>query len=85
MTRKPISRRLVSVLLGIAAVLVVSLATLLVTGRILDKMGDAAGSAILDAVALGLGILWAIDVVCLILSLGLNASAEDDGPPQGPY
>ena len=64
--------------MSIALVLTVALAVLMVTGHVLGKMGDAMGQSVLDAVALAGGILWAINAICLVFSLGVNAIAEDD-------
>ena len=85
MGRKPISKRVMTVLVGTAAVLTISLAVALVTGHVLGKMGDSLGQNVLGAVALGVGIIWAVDVVCLVLALGVNASAETEDPPDEPY
>jgi hypothetical protein len=42
-------------------------------------MGDAVGGGALRWVALGCGIIWALDLILLVLALGVNAlSAEDD-------
>ena len=78
MSQKPFSRRSLGVLVGVAAVLLVTLAALLATAQILEKMGDSAGQSVFSAVALAVGVLWAIDVVCLVLALGVNAWAEND-------
>jgi hypothetical protein len=85
MSRKPISNRVVTALVGTAAVLTITLAVALVTGHVLGKMGDSLGQNVLDAVALGVGVVWAVDVVCLVLALGINAAAEAEDPPDEPY
>ncbi|MBN2216122.1 MAG: hypothetical protein JW719_01970 [Pirellulales bacterium] len=84
MSRKPVSHRVLSVLVGAALVLIVALTVALVTGHVLGKMGDALGQGVLDAVALGLGIVWGVDVVCLVLALGANTLAEDENSPDEP-
>jgi len=85
MSRKPVPRRVLPVLVGAALVLTIALAVLLVTGHVLGKMGDAAGREVFDAIALGVGVLWVVDVVCLVLALGANALAESENPPDEPY
>ena len=72
-------------LVGVALVLTTTLAVVLITAHVLGKMGDAAGQSVLDAVALGVGVVWAVDVVCLILALGVNALNDDASPPDEPY
>jgi len=49
-------------------------------GRLLGAMQDAPAAAVLDRIALGVSILWAIDLLCLVLAQGINAL----GPPSGP-
>ncbi|MBN1590118.1 MAG: hypothetical protein JW888_11430 [Pirellulales bacterium] len=86
MSRKPIARRVLAVLVGAAAVLTIALAVLLVAGHVVGKMGDAVGQKVFEAVALGVGVLWVVDVVCLVLSLGVNALADSEqAPPDEPY
>ena len=85
MSRKPVARRVLAVLVGVALVLTIALAALLVTGHVLGKMGDAAGREVLDAIALGVGVVWVVDMVCLVLALGTNALVEGENPPDEPY
>ncbi len=47
------------------------------TGRLLGAMDDAAGALVLDRIALALGVVWAISLVCLLLALAINVL----GPP----
>jgi len=58
-------------------VLPLSLAITMGVARLLAAMNDAAAAGVLDRIALALGILWAINLACLLLALGINAS----GPP----
>ena len=84
MTNTPFFRRVLAPLVAIALVLTVALAVILVVARVLGKMGDAAGESVLDAVALALGVFWAVDVVCLVLALGVNALLEHGPVEHGP-
>jgi hypothetical protein len=36
-------------------------------------MQDATGAAVLDRIALGLGVVWGIDLVVLLLALGIKS------------
>ena len=65
-------------MMSIALALTVALAVLMATGHVLGKMGDTTGRAVLDAIALAAGVLWIINGICLVFSLGVNAIAEDD-------
>jgi hypothetical protein len=72
-----ISRRALVVLVMIAAVLPVALVVLLAVGRLLGAMRDTDAAEVLDRIALAVGILWVIDLVCLLVAQGINAL----GPP----
>lgn len=73
-----ISRKVFTVLVTTACVLPVAIAVVLAVARLLGAMEDASAAAVLDRVALALGILWAIDLLCLVLAQGINAL----GPPE---
>jgi hypothetical protein len=60
-----ISRRILLVLIMAACVLPVAIVVVVAVGRLLAAMDDAAGARALDGVALALGILWIVDLVCL--------------------
>ena len=72
-----ISKRVLTILVTAALVLPVAIAMILGVGRLLGAMQDAAGATVLDRVALAIGILWAVDLVCLLVAQGVNAL----GPP----
>jgi ABC-type antimicrobial peptide transport system permease subunit len=84
MTRKPVPQRILTPLVAIALALTVSLAVVLVVAGVLGKMGDATGQSVLDSVALGLGVFWLVDIVCLVLALGVNSLVDQAGPPDDP-
>jgi hypothetical protein len=64
-------------LLAAGCVLPIALVVVVGTGRLLGAMDDAAGALALDRIALALGIIWAISLVCLLLALAINVL----GPP----
>ena len=72
-----ISRKSLMVLLSGACVLPVAIAVVVGVARLLGAMQDESGAAVLDRVALTLGILWAVDLVCLVMALAINTL----GPP----
>lgn len=72
-----ISRPVLAILVTAACILPVAIAILLGVGRLLGAMEDAAGAAVLDRVALAMGLLWAINLVCLLVAQGINSL----GPP----
>lgn len=75
-----ISRRILLALLTAACVLPVAIVVVVAAGWLLGAMGDEAGARGLDRMALALGILWVIDLVCLVVAQAINTLE----PPQGP-
>jgi uncharacterized membrane protein YhaH (DUF805 family) len=76
-----ISRRALTILVTAACVLPIAIAILLAVARLLGAMEDTAAAAVLDRVALAVGIVWAIDLVCLLLAQGINSLGPPAGPP----
>jgi hypothetical protein len=72
-----ISRRVLTILVTTGCVLPLALVVLIGVARLLTAMQDASAATVLDRVALAAGIVWAIDLLCLLLALGINAL----GPP----
>lgn len=75
-----VSKRVLTILVTVAAVLPVAIAIVLAVGRLLGAMKDEAGAAALDRIALAIGILWAINLICLLVAQGINSL----GPPSDP-
>jgi hypothetical protein len=59
--------------LPIAIVLVMGVASLL------GGMGDEMGALVLKRVALGLGIVWALSGICLVVVLGIQSLEREEG------
>lgn len=74
-----ITRRALSLLVSIGCLLPIALVIVLGVARLLSAMQDANGAAALDRIALGLGILWALDLVILLLALGIRALENTAG------
>lgn len=64
-------------LVAAGVVLPVAIAVVLGVARLLGAMQDTSAATVLERLALALGIVWSIDLVCLILAQGINAL----GPP----
>jgi hypothetical protein len=72
-----IPRSLLTILVTIGCVLPLAIVVCLGVGRLLAAMQDEAAAIALDRVALAAAIVWAIDLLCLLLAIGINAL----GPP----
>ena len=59
----------------------VSLAVIEGLAMILGAMEDTAGSQVVGWIALGVAVLLAVDLICLVLALAVNALADSDEPP----
>ena len=84
MAQKPIPQPVLFLLIAVALVLPIGLCMLLALGRLLAVMGDSTGGLVLDRIALAGGILWALDLICLILAQGINALADSNDRADGP-
>jgi hypothetical protein len=62
-------------------VLPIAITVILAVSALLAAMNDTAGAMVLRYVALGCGILWIVNLVCLVLAQSLNSLGE--GPPGG--
>jgi hypothetical protein len=61
----------IALLLPIAACVVVAMAALL------SSMGDHVGGAVLKWIALGLGIVWVIGLIALVITAAVRTLVED--------
>lgn len=68
-----IPRFLLASALVAAIVLPITIAVLCGVSSLLGALGDEAGSWALGRGALGCGIVWGLDLVCLVLMLAINA------------
>jgi hypothetical protein len=75
-----VPQRAVLALLGGAVVLPIALCVVLAVAALLSAMGDTTGGVALQRIALAGGILWAIDLICLILALAIQAVRDHDEP-----
>ena len=77
------SRKVLTILVTAACVFPVAIAILMAVARLLGAMQDEAAATVLDRVALAIGILWAIDLVCLLVTQGINSLGPPWEPPGG--
>jgi hypothetical protein len=68
-----------TLLLLVAGALFVPMAIVLVlaVATLLGAMQDAAGQFALKRVALGLGMLWALDLIALVVVMAIDALSDD--------
>jgi hypothetical protein len=79
MDRPPIPRYCIALAIAGAIILPIVICLILAVASLLSAMGDAAGGGAMRWVALGCGIIWALDLILLVLALGVNAlRAPDD-------
>lgn len=82
MSQKLVPRRAILLLIAAALVLPVVICVILAVGSVLLAMEDTSGFVALRRIALAGGIVWAIDLICLLVVLALNALADDQEPPE---
>ena len=49
--------------------------------RLLNALGDAAGGLVVDRIALAGGIVWIVDLICLVIVLAIITLVRDREPP----
>ncbi len=76
-----IPRRLVLALIGAAVFLPITLCVIFGVAFLLAGMGDTAGAGVLHRIALAGGILWAVDLIGLLLVLAVGSIGDPDEPP----
>ncbi len=80
MSQKLVPRRVILLLIAAALVLPTVICVVLAVGSVLTAMGDTSGWVVLRRIALAGGILWAIDLICLLVVLALGALTDDQEP-----
>ena len=75
-----ISRKVLLILVAAGAMLPIAIAVVVAVGRLLAAMQDSAGAAVLERVALGLGILWALNLIALVMALALERLEPPNEP-----
>jgi hypothetical protein len=73
MDRPPIPRHTIALAIAGAIILPIAICLILAVASLLSAMGDAVGGGVLRWVALGCGIIWAINLILLVLALSVNA------------
>jgi hypothetical protein len=70
-------------MLTVALVVPIAICVIVALGRLLAAMGDVpAAVATLDWVAAALGILWVLDLICLVLALAIESLREPHEPDE---
>lgn len=77
-----ISKSTLARLVGGLVLLPIAMLLLEGVAALLGAMQDAGGAAVLQRIALGLGIVWAFLAICLLLALAANAATAPDNPPR---
>jgi ABC-type transport system involved in multi-copper enzyme maturation permease subunit len=78
MGRKLIPRAVLHLLAAGLVVLPIAICVILAVAALLGEMGEPPQQSPLKWVALGVGILWVVDLICLVLAQALNSLAEND-------
>ena len=81
MSQKLLPPWIIRVLIAGVAVLPIAICVILAVAALLGEMGEPPSQSPLKWVALGVGILWVVDLICLVLAQGVNSltDLDDDG------
>jgi len=78
MNGKLVSKRIVLLLIAVAVVLPIVVCVVLAVAALLVAMNDAEGGGVLRYIAWGCGVLWGVDLICLVLAVGLRVLTDHD-------
>jgi len=73
MSRDLVPRWVILLLVVLALVLPIAICVVWAVSALLTEMHDAEGGVVLKYIALGGGILWVVDLICLVVVQGLGA------------
>jgi type VI protein secretion system component VasK len=76
--------RFLVVLLLVGILLPITLCVVLGVAALLVQMGDSAGGGVLYRIALAGGILWVVNLICLVLVLAIGSLRGPDEPDETP-
>ena len=71
-----IPRRVLQILVVAALLLPITICVVAGTGKLLEALNDEAGASVLSRIAVGLGLLWVIDLIVLAIVQGINGMSE---------
>lgn len=77
-----IPHRIVVALIAVTLLLPITICVVFGVSALLNAMGDATGGAVLHRIALGFGILWAVDLIGLVLVLAVGTLRGPDEPDE---
>ncbi len=78
MNYKLAARKIVLLLIAAAIVLPIAVCVVLAVGALLSAMGDSPGGGVLRYIAWAFGILWGVDLICLVLAMGVSVLTDPD-------
>lgn len=78
MSQKPVPTRIIRLLIAGVVVWPIAICVILAVAALLGEMGEPPERSPLNGVALGVGILWVVDLICLVLAQGLNSLTDTD-------
>lgn len=84
MARNAVPRWLLFALTAAAVILPMAICLLVGTSALLGGLNDAAGSIVLAWIALGVGVVWALALIGLLLVLAIQRLAESEWPAERP-
>lgn len=71
-----LTRRTIQGLIVAVVLLPVGMALLFIFGRFFAFFGDPLSSQILDGIALGLGVLWGVAIIALLIGVALRCLGD---------
>ena len=82
MRRPLVSHRVTLAFVATALFLPITICVVFGVAALLEAMGDAVGGAVLHRVAFACGILWIIDLICLVVVSAIGSLRGPDEPEE---
>jgi hypothetical protein len=73
-----IPQRLLIALIAASLVLPIVICVVFGVAGLLSAMGDTTGGAVLHRIALGFGVLWVIELICLVVVQAISALSASE-------
>jgi hypothetical protein len=78
MAKSPIPRQTIALVMAGAIILPIAICLIMGAASLLAAMGDTIGGGVMRWIAFGCGIVWALDLILLVLVLSIKSLSESD-------
>jgi len=84
MPNRVLPKSVLLVLLAVGIIAPIGICVLLGLAGLLGTTGDAPGSFVVGWIARALGVVWVLDLICLVLAQAVETLVNREEPPEPP-